>query len=64
MARGFSEWDYCEMLLGKAHGKHSHFAVGLCPLAIVLEHATARGGAMHAEGMTASSAEEFGEDYL
>ncbi len=62
MARGFSERDYCEMLLGKTHGKHSHVAVGLNPLAMVLKHATARGGAKHAEGMAAYFAEEFGED--
>ena len=62
MARGFSEWDCCEMLLGKAHGKHSHVAVGLNPLTFVLKPATAWGGTVHAEGMTAYSAEEFGED--
>ncbi len=62
MARGFSEWDCCEMLLGKTHGKLSHVAVGLNPLAMVLKHATAWGGAMHAEGMAADSTEKFGED--
>ena len=39
-----------------------HVAIGLKPLAIVLKHATAWGGAMHAEGMTADSTEEFVED--
>ncbi len=64
MASGFGEWDYCEVFFGKTHSKHSHVTVGLNPLAMVLKHATAWGGAMQAEGMTAYSAEEFVEDYL
>jgi hypothetical protein len=52
------------MLFGKTHRKHSHVAVGLNPLAMVLKHAIAWGSAMHAEGMAAYFAEEFGEDSL
>ena len=62
MARGFSERNCCEMLLGKTHGKHSHVAIGLNPLAMVQKHATAWDGVMHAEGMAAYLAEKFGED--
>ncbi len=64
MACGFSEWDFCEMVFWKAYRQHSHVAVGFHPLTMVLEHATAGGGAMQAEGMTAYPAEKFGEDCL
>ncbi len=64
MSSGFGEWDCCEVFFGKTHRKHSHVAAGLNPLTMVLKHATAWGGAMHAAGMTAYSAEEFGKDCL
>ena len=64
MSHGFGEWDRGKVVLWKAHGQRSHIAVGFNPLAIVLEHAAAWGCAMHHEGMTAYSAEEFGKDLL